>query len=83
MSSQDMSSQKIPSRNIHFQNLASQNLKVNAQSPEAWFVNFFIGSMISISFLTVGLSFLPSSSGIRNPNNLKPTTQISITQAIG
>ncbi len=75
-----MSSQKVCSQNIHSQPIASQNL--NPQTPEAWFVRFFIGSMISISFLTVALSFLPSSSGLRNHPNLKPSTQMIIKQAI-
>ncbi|MBD2176613.1 hypothetical protein H6F42_06755 [Pseudanabaena sp. FACHB-1998] len=34
---------------------------------EAWFAQFFVGSMVAIAFLTVVLSCLPSQTGSRQP----------------
>lgn len=46
--------------------MAPQNLHSDQGINELWFTKFFIGSMVSITLLTILLSFLPSSSGVRN-----------------
>jgi len=51
--------------------MSSPNLNPNPDANELWFAKFFIGSMVSIILLTVVLSFLPSSSGLRNSPQLK------------
>ncbi|MBD2188185.1 hypothetical protein [Pseudanabaena mucicola] len=50
--------------------MSQQNPNSNYDVNELWFVKFFVGSMVSITVLTVILSFLPSPSGLRNsPQN--------------
>jgi len=46
--------------------MSSQKLNHATEADELWFAKFFIGSMAAIALLTVVLSFLPSSSGLRN-----------------
>lgn len=38
---------------------------------EAWFAQFFVGSMVAIAVLTVVLSCLPSQTGSRQPSQNK------------
>gem|GEM_PF-770229 len=63
--------------------MSSQNLKptysTNESINESWFTKFFIGSMISIAFLTVILSFLPSQNGLRNQPQNKVSSLMSIS----
>jgi hypothetical protein len=54
------------------------NHNLNEQTNELWFAKFFIGSMISIAFLTVILSFLPSPSGLRTQPQNKSSSLISL-----
>lgn len=50
--------------------MSQQSPNSNYDVNELWFVKFFVGSMVSITVLTVILSFLPSPSGLRNsPQN--------------
>ena len=46
--------------------MSSHKLNSTTDVNELWFAKFFIGSMVSIAFLTVVLSFLPSPTGSRN-----------------
>jgi len=41
---------------------------------EAWFAQFFVGSMVAIAVLTVVLSCLPSQSGSRQPSQNKASS---------
>jgi hypothetical protein len=63
--------------------MSSQNLKpshdLSEQMNESWFAKFFIGSMISIAFLTVVLSFLPSPTGLRTQPQNKVSSSLSIS----
>jgi hypothetical protein len=54
------------------------NQDLNEQTNELWFAKFFIGSMISIAFLTVILSFLPSPNGLRTQPQNKSSSLTSI-----
>jgi hypothetical protein len=60
--------------------MSSPNLNPNPDVNELWFAKFFIGSMISITLLTVMLSFLPSSSGLRNSQPIK--TSLAESQSL-
>ncbi|PZO45133.1 MAG: hypothetical protein DCF19_01180 [Pseudanabaena frigida] len=51
--------------------MSSHNLNPKPDSSELWFAKFFIGSMVSITLLTVLLSFLPSPAVLRNPSQVK------------
>jgi len=63
--------------------ISSQKLKpshdLSEQMNELWFAKFFIGSMISIAFLTVILSFLPSPTGLRTQPQNKVSSSLSIS----
>jgi len=51
--------------------MSSPDLNPNPNVSELWFAKFFIGSMVAIALLTVLLSFLPSPSALRNPQQIK------------
>lgn len=51
--------------------MSSPNLKPAHDLNEAWFAQFFVGSMVAIAFLTIVLSFLPSQTGSRQPSQNK------------
>jgi hypothetical protein len=62
--------------------MSSRKLKpshaLNEPMNESWFAKFFIGSMMSIALLTVILSFLPSSTGLRTQPQNKASSLISL-----
>jgi hypothetical protein len=55
--------------------MSSPNLNPNPNASELWFAKFFIGSMVSITLLTVLLSFLPSPTVLRNPQQIKTSLE--------
>ena len=61
--------------------MAPKNLHSDRDVTDLWFTKFFVGSMVSIAFLTIVLSFLPSPSALRNqPQNkslLLPSSSLS------